>query len=408
MLGLTGSLHLTKQRAQVAEDEKGAIDMGRLMGICTDPEHRGDREKILEIKAQGRCNTCYQRYYDRMRQAAAAEAPGAPRPDLSQLKYQKDLSEQRLALGKIVLILEKVTFNPSAMPEARKKSIMNEMNLALRIIDNLKHNHSVGLEDVLGVSPTPKTEDSLTSESEDVLADPAIQAEIAEQLPIPKVSLTPKVEPDLTSEVSPTSKNEVSLTSAPLIYMPNTVPDADRLFQSLLTGLPWKRYTYNVKGKSGPVPREEVWVSEHPYKYGGRIYPGWDQPGGCHWTPELLAIRAICEQITHDQYSSVLCNLYKDDNDCVSQHCDCEPTMSDAHCIASVSLGATRRFRVRRSKERDSKIGIGAWTPYNLEHGSLCIMQAGMQHDWVHEVPREKSPCGARINLTFRVYEEKE
>jgi hypothetical protein len=71
MLGLTENLHLTEQRAQVAEDEKGAIDMGRLMGICTDPEHRGDREKILEIKAQGRCNTCYQRYYDRMRQAAA-------------------------------------------------------------------------------------------------------------------------------------------------------------------------------------------------------------------------------------------------------------------------------------------------------------------------------------------------
>ena len=191
---------------------------------------------------------------------------------------------------------------------------------------------------------------------------------------------------------------------APLIYIPHAIPDADRLFRALLNGLPWVRHTYKIKGKTGPVPREEVWVGEVGYTYGGRRYPGWDEPGGCKFTSDLLIIKATVESLTNTQYSSVLCNLYLDEDDCVSQHCDCEPTMSDTHPISSVSLGATRRFRVRRSKEPDSKVGVGVWTTYNLEHGSLCVMQPGMQTAWVHEVPREKSPRGPRINLTFRVY----
>jgi len=253
------------------------------------------------------------------------------------------------------------------------------------------------------VSPTPIHEDSLASvdsvahESEVRLssevrevssnvedrlaldkANPAIQAEVADQLPIK--------------------------TTPPLIIIANAIPDADRLFQSLLESLPWRRQTYKFMGNAGPVPREEVWVSATGYKYGGRIYPGWDEPGGCPWTPDLLAMKSVVEKLTSTPFSSVLCNLYRDENDCVSQHCDCEPTMSDLHPIASVSLGATRRFRVRRSKERDSKSGQGVWTTYNLEHGSLCVMQPGMQTEWVHEVPREKFHCDPRINLTFRVY----
>jgi alkylated DNA repair dioxygenase AlkB len=191
----------------------------------------------------------------------------------------------------------------------------------------------------------------------------------------------------------------------PLIYQPNAVPDADRLFKALLGGLPWRRQIYKIKGNTGPVPREEVWVSATGYSYGGRTYPGWGDPCGCEWTPDLLAIKAVVESITKTTYSSVLCNLYRDENDCVSQHCDCEPTMSDAHPIASVSLGATRRFRVRLSKTINGGVGAGPWIVYNVEHGSLVTMLPHMQETWVHEIPREKAACGVRINLTFRVYD---
>ena len=147
----------------------------------------------------------------------------------------------------------------------------------------------------------------------------------------------------------------------PLLYIPNAIPDADRLFQALLVNLPWTRQTYKFMGNTGPVPREEVWVSATGYKYGGRTYPGWDDLGGCKWTPDLLTIKAVVESKTSTQYSSVLCNLYRDENDCVSQHCDCEPTMSDSHPIASVSLGATQAL------SRPALQGAG------LEDGRGCV-----------------------------------
>ena len=79
----------------------------------------------------------------------------------------------------------------------------------------------------------------------------------------------------------------------PLLYIPNAIPDADRLFQALLVNLPWTRQTYKFMGNTGPVPREEVWVSATGYRYGGRTYPGWDELGGCKWTPDLLAIKTV-------------------------------------------------------------------------------------------------------------------
>jgi len=217
-------------------------------------------------------------------------------------------------------------------------------------------------------------------------ADPAIQREVEQQIP--------KAE-------QPKPANDI-----PLVYIPNAISYADRLFAALLMKMPWKRYTYQIKGKSGPVPREEVWVGATGYHYGGRYYPGWNEPGGHGWTQELGEIKRLVEKLTQTTYDAVLCNLYRTERDACSQHCDCEPTMSDSHPIASVSLGATRRFRVRRSKEKDSKQGVGPWRTIDLEHASLAIMAPGMQHDWVHEVPREKHKCEPRINLTFRVYEE--
>ena len=50
------------------------------------------------------------------------------------------------------------------------------------------------------------------------------------------------------------------------------------------------------------------------YKYGGRTYPGWDDLGGWKWTPDLLTIKAVVESKTSTPYSSVLCNLYRDEN----------------------------------------------------------------------------------------------
>ena len=68
--------------------------------------------------------------------------------------------------------------------------------------------------------------------------------------------------------------------------------------------------------------------------------------------------------------------------------------MSNEHPIASLSLGANRNFQVRR--------GGGPVQTIELGHGSLLVMKPGMQKEWKHQVPKSKSPCGLRVNLTFR------
>ena len=56
------------------------------------------------------------------------------------------------------------------------------------------------------------------------------------------------------------------------------------------------------------------------------------------------------------RFNSVLANLYRDGRDCMGWHSDDEPELGPAPVIASVSLGATRRF-VLKHRERAASAG---------------------------------------------------
>lgn len=175
--------------------------------------------------------------------------------------------------------------------------------------------------------------------------------------------------------------------TAPIEYLPGFIPHPDQMYEALLS-LPWQRH----KALFGHmVPRDEVWISPFAYRYGGRLYPAYD----C-WTSQLLQIKSLVEAHTSIQFNSVLCNLYRTGNDWVVYHCDCEPTMSAAHPIASISLGAEREFQMRLKADHKAKEKIV------LGNGSLVVMKAGMQQEWEHQVPKADT-TGGRINLTFRV-----
>jgi len=76
-------------------------------------------------------------------------------------------------------------------------------------------------------------------------------------------------------------------------------------------------------------------------------------------------------------------------------HSDDEKEL-DAHApIASLSLGATRKFSF---KNRADKSTISLF----LENGSLLIMRAPTQEFWQHSLLKTKKNTGLRINLTFR------
>ena len=112
-------------------------------------------------------------------------------------------------------------------------------------------------------------------------------------------------------------------------------------------------------------------------------------------TPLLTKIGAMCAAHTGAQFNSVLVNLYRDGHDSVSWHSDNEAVNGKEPTIASVSLGATRRFDLRH---KETKEVVRA----DLEDGSLLVMSGLSQHCWVHQIAKTKTPVGPRINLTFR------
>jgi alkylated DNA repair dioxygenase AlkB len=146
-----------------------------------------------------------------------------------------------------------------------------------------------------------------------------------------------------------------------------------------------------------PVPRDEVWIAPYPYRYSGRIYPAYEV-----WTDTLLSIKKLVEDKTRVKYDSVLCNRYRDGSDSVALHCDCEPEMSSAHPIASISVGAERRF-VMEEKEAKIKEAV------TLAHGSLLISGDDL---FLNDLQTPKSTalilscafwprCGARYRLVI-------
>ena len=177
---------------------------------------------------------------------------------------------------------------------------------------------------------------------------------------------------------------------APIEYIRDflTREDADKTFTSLEKEIPWERRISRMRGRDVPVPRMEVWIAEKPYTYAGRTYK--PHP----WTPLLSEIKTRVEKAARSEFNSVLLNLYGDGRDSVGWHADNESEMSHDHPIASVSLGATRGFQIRRGNSLPQTLDLG--------HGSLLIMGAGMQREWKHQLRKTTEPSGPRINLTFR------
>ena len=86
-------------------------------------------------------------------------------------------------------------------------------------------------------------------------------------------------------------------------------------------------------------------------------------------------------------------NRYRSGADSVGMHADDEPGMGNV--IGSLSLGATRTFRIKHNKSKEVRC-------FEVGNGTLIIMAGTMQQFWKHEVPKTAASVGERINLTFR------
>jgi alkylated DNA repair dioxygenase AlkB len=183
----------------------------------------------------------------------------------------------------------------------------------------------------------------------------------------------------------------VELPGATIAYDPKwlAADAATALFEALRAALPWERHRITVYGRSLEAPRLSCWIGDAVYTYSGTRF----EP---HPWPEAIAsVRERLEAEIHAGFNSVLANLYRDGQDRLGFHRDSEPELGPEPLSASISLGATRRFRLRERKGRGS-FGI------DLEHGSLLVMSGATQRNWLHAVPPTARVVGPRINLTFR------
>lgn len=167
--------------------------------------------------------------------------------------------------------------------------------------------------------------------------------------------------------------------------------EADLLFKHFEATLPFHQGTITLFGKTHAIPRLEAFFATEnkTYSYSGKTLE--THP----FTPELLALKSKIEAISQEQFNCVLVNLYRNGQDSNGWHADNEPELGKNPVIASLSLGATRRFDLRHNLTNE-KIS------FDLTNGSLLLMKGEMQHFWKHQIAKTKKVNEGRINLTFR------
>lgn len=166
--------------------------------------------------------------------------------------------------------------------------------------------------------------------------------------------------------------------------------EAKRTFERLLAELDWEQRAIRIVGREVLQPRLTAWYGDAAYTYSGVTL----EP--LPWTPLLadLRDRAIAE--AEEPFNSVLCNLYRTGQDSMGFHADDERELGPRPVIASLSLGASRRFVLHHKKKRAPPVSI------ELHDGSLLVMAGATQAFWRHALPKDPTVSSARINLTFR------
>jgi len=166
-------------------------------------------------------------------------------------------------------------------------------------------------------------------------------------------------------------------------------------FDYLYNNTAWEQPEIVMFGKKHKQACLSTWHSDAGVNY---VYSGVERVA--HPMNEVLSeIRRRCETAARAKFNSVLVNLYRDGSVGMGWHADNEAVNGREPTIASVSLGATRRFDLRH---RQSKHTVKV----DLENGSLLVMSGLSQHCWVHQIAKTAKPVGARINLTFRLVRE--
>ncbi|MCC7335636.1 MAG: alpha-ketoglutarate-dependent dioxygenase AlkB [Pirellulaceae bacterium] len=160
---------------------------------------------------------------------------------------------------------------------------------------------------------------------------------------------------------------------------------ADQYFSKLRDDCAWEQKP-GIYGHLQPRMTASYGDCGVTYRYSGTVNVA------LPWTPTLLEIKEKIEAV-QGQYNYCLLNRYRSGQDSIGMHADDEPEMGNV--IGSLSLGATRTFRIKHNKTKETM-------SFSVGHGTLIIMAGTMQQFWKHEIPKTKQSVEERINLTYR------
>ena len=168
------------------------------------------------------------------------------------------------------------------------------------------------------------------------------------------------------------------------------------LFYNLVTELPWQEDIVTLFGKTHITTRQIVWMgdSDIDYQYSGHTRQT------IPWTDTVFHVKHHIEQKLLDlgidaNFNSCLLNYYPSGEDGMGYHADNERELGKQPVIASLFLGARRKFVFKHKKTQD-KVEL------YLESGQLIVMHGDTQSFWKHSITKTKKVTTGRISLTFR------
>jgi alkylated DNA repair dioxygenase AlkB len=190
-------------------------------------------------------------------------------------------------------------------------------------------------------------------------------------------------------------------------FEPIPMPDADvsilhgiemplpyeQILNNLIAETQWRQEAVRVYGKQHQQPRLVSLYADKgkTYDYSGiSLHP-------LPWTNLLTEIKRRVEDCTEARFNAVFLNLYRDHNDSMGFHSDDERELGKNPLIGSVTFGATRTFLMKHKFRKELPL-----MKIPLEAGSVLLMRGRTQHFWKHGINKQTTPCGPRVNLTFR------
>jgi alkylated DNA repair dioxygenase AlkB len=166
--------------------------------------------------------------------------------------------------------------------------------------------------------------------------------------------------------------------------LPGWMTGSDALFERLTVAVPWRAERRQMYDRVVRVPRLLCYYGVNERLPDPALAAAMDALSR-HYGPELgepLRTAGLC--------------LYRDGQDSVAWHGDRNRLVMTNPLVATVSLGARRRFLLRRR-------GTGR-ALHRLEpgHGDLVVMGGACQMAWEHTVPKTAQRVGARMSVTIR------